>query len=238
VNFFMDRLKDEHSQQRSLFRRHGFYRFLLVFLIFGLFGVVVWISYEEGVKSGTEAIIPIVRAEKELIKVRPEKPGGMSVPFQDKLVYGQLAEKDTKQPEATQLLPPPEEAVAPPKAAEVSLKTKAPQQQASEAPAADTQTKSEEEPIFVKSITPVEKSVRIQIASMRSETQAQAQWLLAQKTEHDLLGALTLHVQRVNLGEIGVFFRVQAGPLGGIEAAKDLCSKLQQRKLGCLVVRP
>lgn len=238
MNFFVSRFQEEPGQHRSFFRRHGFYGFLAVLLAFGLFAGVVWIAYEEGVKSGTEAILPIVRAEKTPIKVRPEKPGGMAVPFQDKLVYGQLAEKDPGQSETTQLLPPPEEPVAPPEAEKAPPKTELLEQMESEATAPETKNAPKPEPVRAAPSPPGEKSVRIQIASMRSEAQAKAQWERVQKAERDLLGVLTLHVERVDLGKKGVFFRVQAGPLSGPEAAKKLCARLQQRELGCLVVRP
>ncbi len=238
MSFFTSRFEEESDQHRSFFRRRGFYRFLAVLLAFGVFAGVVRIAYEEGVKSGTRAILPIVRAEKEPIKVRPEKPGGMAVPFQDKLVYGQLAERDPEQPETIRLLPPPEEPVAPPEAAEAPPKTELLQRMESEATVPQTQTEPETEPLEAAPAPPGEKGVRIQVASMRFETQAKVQWARLQEAEPDLLGALKLYVERVDLGEKGVFFRVQAGPLTGVAAAKDLCTRLQQRKLGCLVVRP
>jgi len=43
---------------------------------------------------------------------------------------------------------------------------------------------------------------------------------------------------RVDLGEKGVFYRVQAGPLADAAAAERLCAELKERKQGCIVVKP
>jgi hypothetical protein len=54
----------------------------------------------------------------------------------------------------------------------------------------------------------------------------------------ELLGPLSLNVVRADLGDRGTFYRIQAGPLADERAAKDLCHKLAEKKVGCLVVRP
>ena len=50
--------------------------------------------------------VPLVTAEQTPVKVRPEEPGGVDVPDRDKYVYKSLTDEE---PEAEQLLPPPEE---------------------------------------------------------------------------------------------------------------------------------
>ncbi len=57
------------------------------------------------------------------------------------------------------------------------------------------------------------------------------------KRNADLLGGLTLTVERADLGEKGVFYRVQAGPVADEAAARKLCAALGERKQACLVVR-
>ena len=58
------------------------------------------------------------------------------------------------------------------------------------------------------------------------------------ETDADLFGGLRSSVVRVDLGRKGVFYRLQAGPLADEAAARALCSRAKQRKLGCIVVRP
>ena len=64
----------------------------------------------------TEIDVPLVTAEETPFKVRPEEPGGVEVPDRDKYVYKSLTEEE---PDAEQLLPPPEEPMQLPAAAVV-----------------------------------------------------------------------------------------------------------------------
>ena len=78
---------------------------------------------------------------------------------------------------------------------------------------------------------------RIQVAAVRSQEGAESAWRTLKKKHADLLAALNLTVEWVDLGAKGVFYRVQGGPLTG-PAAKKACAELHRRKAGCLVVRP
>ncbi|MBR45044.1 MAG: hypothetical protein CMM31_00860, partial [Rhodospirillaceae bacterium] len=59
-----------------------------------------------GEPETAEADLPLVTAQEAPVKVRPEEPGGVDVPDRDKYVYKSLTEEE---PDAEQLLPPPEE---------------------------------------------------------------------------------------------------------------------------------
>jgi hypothetical protein len=79
---------------------------------------------------------------------------------------------------------------------------------------------------------------RIQLAALRDRTAVESEWSRLQKKYPDLLGALVLEVQKADLGTKGTFFRMQGGPIADEASAKLLCAQLEQRKQGCLVVRP
>jgi hypothetical protein len=79
---------------------------------------------------------------------------------------------------------------------------------------------------------------RIQLASVRDESAASAEWKRLSSKNKDLLGNLQMFVQRTDLGDKGVFYRLQAGPLTDASAAEKLCGDLKQRNVGCLIVRP
>ncbi|NUB21533.1 SPOR domain-containing protein, partial [Azospirillum formosense] len=51
---------------------------------------------------------PLLMADSAPTKARPEQPGGMEVPHQDKLVYERLNDRGSKS-QIERLLPPPEE---------------------------------------------------------------------------------------------------------------------------------
>lgn len=78
--------------------------------------------------------------------------------------------------------------------------------------------------------------VRVHIASFRSEKGAERGWEMLKKAHGDLLGALGLELRKVDFGAgMGVFFRVQAGPIESENAAKSLCQDLKSRGLYCSV---
>ena len=79
---------------------------------------------------------------------------------------------------------------------------------------------------------------RIQLAALRTSEDATREWDKLRKAHTELLGPLTLDVVRADLGDRGTFYRIQAGPLADERAARELCHKLAEKKVGCLVVRP
>ncbi|MGE0658516.1 MAG: SPOR domain-containing protein, partial [Reyranellaceae bacterium] len=78
---------------------------------------------------------------------------------------------------------------------------------------------------------------RIQLASVRTEEQAKATWARLQQSNGDVLGKLTMRAVRVDLGERGTYYRVQAGPLDE-SGAQSACATLRGRSVECLVVKP
>ena len=78
----------------------------------------------------------------------------------------------------------------------------------------------------------------MQLAALRSSEEANREWEKLRKAHPELLGNLGVNVVRADLGERGTFYRIQAGPVADEANAKDLCRKLVDKKVGCLVVRP
>ena len=79
---------------------------------------------------------------------------------------------------------------------------------------------------------------RVQLAAVRSEDAAKSEWDRLRRKYPDLLGSLTLHVMRADLGNKGIYYRVRGGPLADEAAARGLCAKLSGQGVGCLVIRP
>jgi hypothetical protein len=77
---------------------------------------------------------------------------------------------------------------------------------------------------------------RVQLAAGKSEAAVQKEWVALQKAHPQLLGSLSLMIERVDKGEAGVFYRLQAGPLADKKAAGQLCSGLKQQGQDCIVV--
>jgi cell division septation protein DedD len=127
----------------------------VVLIVVGGFTAIVWNAYNQGRRSNGDGVVPLIEADNSPVKVKPEDPGGMNVPNQDKLIYDRLGQNAT--PGVERLLPPPEEPVArpepphaaPPAPAESLLSEAAP----TPAPRAPVQSSNEIEP---PSITPRE----------------------------------------------------------------------------------
>lgn len=78
---------------------------------------------------------------------------------------------------------------------------------------------------------------RVQLASVRSEGEAAAEWRRLAGRHSDALGGLSMQVAKVDLGPKGIFYRVQGA--GADEArAKSVCAQLRAQNVGCVVVRP
>ena len=79
---------------------------------------------------------------------------------------------------------------------------------------------------------------RIQIASVRTEQQAEAEWRRIKNRHADLLGKLSSFYPKHESGSRGTYYRVQAGPLVDKALADLLCSQLKARKVDCFVLSP
>ncbi|MBC7137112.1 MAG: SPOR domain-containing protein [Oceanibaculum nanhaiense] len=79
---------------------------------------------------------------------------------------------------------------------------------------------------------------KVQLAAVRSDEAAKQEWNRLKNRYKEELGALSLTVQRVDLGAgKGVYHRIQAGPLDEA-AAERACTALKAKNQACLVVRP
>jgi hypothetical protein len=78
---------------------------------------------------------------------------------------------------------------------------------------------------------------RIQIASVKSEDVAKSTWAKVQTANGDVLSSLRMQPIRVDLGEKGVWYRVQAGPLDE-KQAQSVCGTLKGRRADCVIVPP
>jgi hypothetical protein len=81
-------------------------------------GVVGVFAYTAGERHGAEAVAPTIVAGAGPEKMRPEAPGGMEVPNQDKQIFERMAPPPRGQqpPQRVErLLPPPEAPMPPPR---------------------------------------------------------------------------------------------------------------------------
>jgi hypothetical protein len=78
---------------------------------------------------------------------------------------------------------------------------------------------------------------RVQVASVKNEDVAKSTWARLQSAHGDVMANLRMQAVRVDLGDKGVWYRVQAGPLDE-KQAHGICGTLKGRKTDCVVVPP
>lgn len=78
---------------------------------------------------------------------------------------------------------------------------------------------------------------RIQLASVRSEAEAAAEWKRLSSRYAGALGGVGMQIVKADLGDKGVFYRVQGGGLDEI-GARSVCEQLKSQNVGCVVVKP
>ena len=228
------------------------------------FGSVVWWAHNQDVKAGGRGLEPlVVQAPAMPSRVKPENAGGLTVPNQDKEVFNRL-QPGTVPTQPEKLLPGPTNPKLPaggvlptpaapkPPDTEVASKTPTPLQAATPAsvtpggptPApAVTETKpaaTETGPSIASLIDNISGPVggwRVQVASVKNEDVAKSTWARLQSAHGDVMANLRMQAVRVDLGDKGVWYRVQGGPLDE-KQAQSVCSTLKTRKADCVLVPP
>jgi cell division septation protein DedD len=225
----------------------------VVVLVLVIIVSVVW----SGDSKVDEAEVPVILAEGGAYKVEPEDRGGMDVPNKDSTVFENL--KGTEGDSARQVENILEDAEQPVKKGEVFVEGEtpvtstadseseiipAPEAKGENAPVVEEMTDKKAEPVKSEPVkkatakpTPLAKGdAYVQLGAVKTEADAKAQWPKLQKL-YPSLAALSLRIQKAETPK-GVFYRIQAGPLGA-SAAREACAAINAKKSGgCLVAKP
>jgi len=228
---------------------------VLILLVMGLFSGGLWLAYIEVTRhvggNAASAGVPLIRADERPTKVKPEQPGGMQIPDRDKLIY------NPTRTVVEHLLPPPEKPmtrpVSPPTA---PSQTEAARSQSEAVPPASgmpnnppaaTQVSqpapqpagkaAQAGPVPPKPEAAKTGGVRLQLGSVRSEDAARQEWERIKRKSTDVLGNLSATPIRTDLGDKGIYYRIQTGPVADLPAAERICSELKQRSIGCIIAR-
>lgn len=95
--------------------------------------------------------------------------------------------------------------------------------------------KTESKPVEAKSGAASGKYMA-QLGAFSSEKDAEAAWAKVKAAHGSMFPTKTHSIQRADLGNKGVFHRLQMGPFESEEAARKVCAYLQQNKQGCFIV--
>lgn len=77
----------------------------------------------------------------------------------------------------------------------------------------------------------------VQLASYRSEAEATADWGRIETRLGAYLTGKTYQIERADLGERGIFFRLRIGPFSSSDEAQSYCAGLKERGQDCLALR-
>ncbi|GAB4518761.1 MAG: hypothetical protein Kow00133_04050 [Amphiplicatus sp.] len=75
----------------------------------------------------------------------------------------------------------------------------------------------------------------VQVGAFGSDDEAQLHWTRLQARLGDYLDGKAPDVERADLGERGVFYRLRVGPFASADAAASYCEGLKERGQDCLV---
>lgn len=250
----LDRLRS------SVEERGPYLSFGIVLLALLAFGVIIWVAYPHG-EGGDVSLsaVPLIRADTTPLRRAPDDPGGMSIPFQDSTVFDRLEEGDPAAGKVENLLEvapvaapvaqnnvPAEPAVKPEDvtlegAKSILITEETAQGEDKKAveyipPKPASKPTQASSPPASTSPAPSAGGVLIQLGSLGSRADAEAEWARLQKKFPDALSGLTLDIQRVDLGAKGVYYRVRGGLLPA-QTARDICARLKSDNPGgCILV--
>lgn len=219
---------------------------LSVVALLVVFAGVVFLAYRQGTPPGGDGVPPLLRADGEPTKEAPENPGGKAFPHRDAGVYNRITgDSETDSADGEQLLPPAEEPLAIDNGAAVPREDRQaldrmaaavesapiddvpPVEEA--APPAEQTAPTQDEPVIAASGGYV-----VQLAAFRDDASAREAFGKLQTKYPDLLGGLKADIQRADLGEKGIYYRLRAGYMDKDDAAV-VCGAFNAKGQGCLV---
>jgi hypothetical protein len=107
LGFWQDEEDNITEDSEEWVERPSPFKFIIALLGLTLMVSIVWFGYRWLSQPSSDGP-PLLQAEPGPFKVKPENPGGVAVPYQDKLIYGRISPEAEAPVE--RLLPPPEQA--------------------------------------------------------------------------------------------------------------------------------
>lgn len=224
--------------------RQGLMKLLVGFGILLIAAFIVLKLYQPGVRDRNDP--PRITAENTPFKVVPEDAGGTQTPDQDKAVFDVM---DGKSPDETvNPAPGPETPIKIPDSANITVEEPAVQRPAAQEPVKREPVIQAPDPEPVVTAPPkpaVTAPIRtgnsefvVQIASLRSQEDAQNVWNeVRRKYPNIVTSDFYADVRRVDLAEKGVYYRTRLAGVADKAAATQLCNSLKAVGQACFVTR-
>ncbi len=203
----------------------------------------LWVGYRVSAGHTASGDIPLIHADSDPVKVKPTDPGGMEIPNRDRFVFNPTGNMPVER-----LLPAPETPLphpattstpVPPPAAPVAS-APAPPQAPAAAPQPAPTVAAPPKPPQTAAVPSAGNATgyRLQLGAVKTPEMAKSEGDRIKRQYGDLVGSLALSVERADLGDRGVFYRIHIGPIADAAQAERLCAELRQRGQGCILAKP
>ena len=185
-------------------------------------------------------------------KVRPENPGGMVIPDQDKVIYSRISQ-DTIPAKVEKLFPEEEkpvmpEVVASEPAPEISVfdKTEENVEVIQAEPLQDelvveevkeevkVPAKTEPKKIEKPKVVAKKGEWKIQLYSSVDKAKVEKEWQAISKKQKALVSDMPMQIVKADIAGKGTYYRLQVGAFETREMAANLCAKLKKQKQDCI----
>lgn len=219
-----------------------------------VFGTVVWNAYRAGVKSDLNDT-PVIKADNNAFKKRPDEQGGFTVPNQDKRLFDVIDNNDrsTKVPATTKTesVSTKELTDGVPTDLRPGRNTTDADKAVIPAPKVTPTPTQTAEPTLIPTPTPVPTykplpaqgtfdqsgSFLVQLMALRDVQSAEKAWSQIVETHPDLFAGAVMDIQKADLGSKGIFYRLRVSAFANREDADKFCQTLKSRNQSCMVAK-
>lgn len=211
-------VKDQNDMPDYKFRDNNRRTFMIMASIFTVFvfgGVLWYLYYQQNVGENGE--LPLISAETDPVKTKPDDPGGMEVAHQDRLIFDRVSGQETKlednvQPTAEQPL----------------------DDLGQDTTIADLIAETEPEPAKTASAAPPPGNYIIQLGAFGQQTGAENAWRILAERYSGSLADLVPDIQRMTTSDGRTLYRLRAGYFATEAAAERACTSLKALGQDCL----
>ena len=204
--------------------------------ILGSMAIFIFVVWHAAITQPASDDLPIITAPAGPTRVVPELPGGMEVPNQTMTVF-ETFQEDPLEPsdianldnqEAPRIKPQEylsgnQKEVMTTKETDVTDGGLEPKSSSLE----HQDTPDDDVIVFM-----------VQLGSFGSLEGAEKGWEYVRGLQEDMMGGLAPIISKVNLGEVGTFYRLRTTIMGDRQKAENFCEVMLRSSIECMVVIP
>jgi cell division septation protein DedD len=216
---------------------------VIAFLVLASFAGVVWLAYNQGLERGLVTTPAVIDAPETPIRtLPPEDTSGVSYTglkiYNDPIPPDEEAETSAlaQTPPSEASMPQPEPLPVPEQPVETEAPASAPPD-----PTATALQQPTPAPVQAPAATAASAlsgGAVLQVGAYPSELLALEAWENFQAQHSAIVAGLSRDIQRADLGESGIWYRVRVGPYPDEAAASAACESLMANGGNCFVAAP